>query len=272
MDSTGDTAKAGVGGARAFDNQVAGHGGMLAVEGGEMVIKPLCQREQLFYEGAAQWPELRSFMPTYFGKLHRGGPEDGGDGDEYLCLENVVHGFEQPCIMDVKIGRRTWDLDATEEKRARAMEKVAARTAGTIGLAICGMKLDGEPAADRDWCRQLTEITLPAAIARFFAPAAANVSTDHRAYIIGQFILEAEELLAAVEEAEVRMYGSSLLFVYDASRARSEQVLAGGGGGLLDLRMIDFAHSHWLPGRGRDDNYIDGLRNVLRLLRSLLDG
>ncbi|KAJ2715626.1 hypothetical protein H4R19_001094 [Coemansia spiralis] len=272
MDSTSGTPVPGAGGAQAFDHQVAGHDGMLAVDGGEMIIKPLNQREQLFYEGAAQSPEFKAFLPVYYGKLCRGGPEGGDQGGEYVCLENLVHGFEQPCIMDVKIGRRIWDLDATEAKRAHMMELASRRTTGTIGVALCGMKLDGEPAVDRAWCRGLTDATLAEAFSRFFAPAEANVSAEHRAYIIGQFILEVEELLAAVEKVEVRMYASSLLFVYDASRARSEQVLAGGsgqGGGLLDLRAIDFAHSHWLPGQGRDDNYIDGLRSVLQILRSL---
>ncbi|KAJ1727497.1 hypothetical protein LPJ61_004538 [Coemansia biformis] len=275
-------------GGRAFDHQVAGHGGMLAIDGDEMIIKPLNKREQLFYEGVTRCPDLKPFMPVYYGQLQRAGRDGSPEDAEYICLENLVHGFEQPCIMDIKIGRRIWDLDATDKKREHMMELASQRTSGQLGVAVCGMKLFGEPAADRDWCRGLTATTLVEAISQYFAPAEANVSAEHRAYIISQFVLEVEELLAVAEKAEVRMYASSLLFVYDASRERCKRVIEGGDGDgsnsssgdddrsdaaaedmLLDLRAIDFAHSHWMPGHGPDENYVDGLRSIIEILRSL---
>jgi len=35
---------------------------------------------------------------------------------EFLVLEDLAHGFEKPCVLDVKIGKRTWGPDATIEK------------------------------------------------------------------------------------------------------------------------------------------------------------
>ncbi|KAJ2780858.1 hypothetical protein H4R18_003227 [Coemansia javaensis] len=276
MSTEGEAARGGAEQVREFEHQVAGHRGMLAVEGDEMIIKPLAAREHQFYEGAAQHPGLRAFMPVYYGALRRTDP-DSGEERGYICLENLVHGFEQPCIMDVKVGRRLWDVDATDEKRARAIQQAARKTSAAVGFAITGIKLHGRPAEDRERLRDLGVAALPAELERYFAAAG-----EHRAHIVEQFVLEATELLEAVEAAEVRMYSCSLLFVYDASRERCALALGGGGGGgdgaaasggLLDLRLIDFGHSHWMPpGAGRDENFIDGLRSVIEYLRGVGQG
>lgn len=36
---------------------------------------------------------------------------------EFLKLNDITNGMAEPCVMDIKIGRRTWDPLATEEKR-----------------------------------------------------------------------------------------------------------------------------------------------------------
>lgn len=38
-------------------------------------------------------------------------------GGEVLILEDVAANFEKPCIMDIKIGRQTWDPYALPSKR-----------------------------------------------------------------------------------------------------------------------------------------------------------
>jgi 1D-myo-inositol-tetrakisphosphate 5-kinase/inositol-polyphosphate multikinase len=35
----------------------------------------------------------------------------------FIILDNVANDFVEPCIMDIKIGRQTWDPEATLEKR-----------------------------------------------------------------------------------------------------------------------------------------------------------
>lgn len=57
--------------------------------------------------------ELKTFVPRFFGtreiwmheKLVR-----------WLILEDACHGLKEPCIMDVKMGRQTWDPCASHEK------------------------------------------------------------------------------------------------------------------------------------------------------------
>ncbi|KAJ2500464.1 hypothetical protein GGH96_002704 [Coemansia sp. RSA 1972] len=286
-----DTAHPGMGKTQEFQHQVAGHPGMLVVEGNEMLIKPLDKREQLFYEGANQCIDFKSFMPEYYGTLQRSAPgAEPSDVKGFICLENLVHGFEKPCVIDIKIGSRLHDIDAPQEKRERAERKAQRTTSGKLGFTITGMKQFGQPAMDRDWCRDLTEETIVTAIAQYFSTAAEQVSAEYRDYLVWQFITEVVELLDVMQNVECRMYSSSLLFVYDASKPKYERVFPSDEANnrktrgfadrdsdeheddsLLDMKAIDFAHSHWVPGQGRDELYIAGLQKLVEVLQSLIE-
>ncbi|KAJ2662902.1 hypothetical protein IWW48_001610 [Coemansia sp. RSA 1200] len=285
---------------RQLDFQVAGHPGVLEVEDGGMIIKPLNQRELQFYEGSKGCSELQSFMPMFYGTLELAETSDSISSPEsiekprYLCVENLVHGFKEPCVIDVKLGSRLWDMDATPEKQERMAKKAERTTSGSLGLCITGMRLYGEPAADRDWCRDLTPTTIMDAFEMYFAAAERKISMEYRNQIIEQLIEEIIELKAVVEKIETRMYASSLLFVYEASKEQYDSLLAkadvdkpkgdidnddgncsgsdGGSdnGALVYMKAIDFAHSHWTPGQGRDNNYLAGVNKLVEILETFL--
>jgi 1D-myo-inositol-tetrakisphosphate 5-kinase/inositol-polyphosphate multikinase len=57
--------------------------------------------------------ELREFVPKYFGKVTV--PIRGRQVD-CIVLEDLTKHYKEPCVMDIKIGRRTWDPTATYDK------------------------------------------------------------------------------------------------------------------------------------------------------------
>lgn len=59
---------------------------------------------------------LRTLCPRFHGTvLH--------NGENYLRLEDLTRPFRNPCIIDIKMGRVTWDPDATDAKRVREESK-----------------------------------------------------------------------------------------------------------------------------------------------------
>lgn len=54
---------------------------------------------QRFFEVLQHCEELKPFVPRYDGIVE-------SDGAEYIKIENLMSQFEDPCVMDVKMGIR----------------------------------------------------------------------------------------------------------------------------------------------------------------------
>lgn len=63
------------------------------------------------------------------------------DPELYLKLEDVTSHFNRPCIMDVKLGQRSYDPFASQEKREQQIRKYPLME--EIGFLILGMRVRG---------------------------------------------------------------------------------------------------------------------------------
>lgn len=83
------------------------------------ITKPLCgEREIRFYEELQTTQdtivqELKVLVPGYHGTKNI---TVSGQDVTCLVLDNLTKGLKEPCVMDIKIGRRTWDPLASAEK------------------------------------------------------------------------------------------------------------------------------------------------------------
>lgn len=59
--------------------------------------------------------------------------------DLYLKLEDVTHRFKKPCIMDVKIGQKSYDPYASAEKIKQQVSKYPLME--EIGFLVLGMRV-----------------------------------------------------------------------------------------------------------------------------------
>ncbi|TKS90286.1 Inositol polyphosphate multikinase [Collichthys lucidus] len=79
--------------------------------------------------------ELQNHLPKYYGAWS----SPDSPNDLYLKLEDVTRHFVKPCIMDVKLGQRSYDPFASQEKREQQIRKYPLME--EIGFLVLGMRV-----------------------------------------------------------------------------------------------------------------------------------
>lgn len=107
-------------------------------------IKPMCGiREIKFYEQlqkneiCSHMEILRELVPEYRGTvkcLFRGKMID------FIKLADITHEMVEPCVIDIKIGKRTWDPSASVEKQ-KAEEQKYQLCKQNLGFCIPGFQV-----------------------------------------------------------------------------------------------------------------------------------
>ncbi|KAI6179084.1 Kinase [Aphelenchoides besseyi] len=200
---------------------------------------------------------LYSLVPRFYG-THK--IEIGKRKKEYkfLELEDVVFSYHRPCVMDVKIGRVTYDPTASEEKQLAELAKSPFQQ--ICGFRILGYRIstfDNPRIKGKEWGRDQTAETVDDAFAEFLEgrPGCFHELTKEflrRIRIVENYFNDQQSL---------QFYASSLLFVYEADPEHDLNV---------DLRMIDFSHV-FRDQSVRDENYIVGVRYISDIFNRLID-
>ncbi|XP_006995898.1 inositol-trisphosphate 3-kinase C [Peromyscus maniculatus bairdii] len=268
--------------------QLSGHAGNFQAGEDGRILKRFCQCEQRSLEQLMGDP-LQPFVPAYYGMVHR-------DGQAFNQMEDLLADFEGPSIMDCKMGSRTYLeeelVKARERPRPRKdmYEKMVAVDPGaptpeehaqgavtkprymqwretlsstsTLGFRIEGIKkADGTCNTNFKKTQALEQVT-----------KVLEDFVDGDLGILRKYVARLEDLREALENSPFfkthEVVGSSLLFVHDHS-------------GLAKVWMIDFGKtvalpnhqtlSHRLPWAegNREDGYLWGLDNLIRLLQGL---
>uniref|UniRef100_A0A182SE18 Kinase n=1 Tax=Anopheles maculatus TaxID=74869 RepID=A0A182SE18_9DIPT len=193
------------------------------------VLKPVAKllagpREIKFYEQIEKAPPearelvvLRELTPQYRGNQRL---PIGGELIDFLKLEDLTQGMLEPCIMDIKIGRRSWDPMATEEKRLyEASKYVESREA--YGFCIPGFQFYSLQTGrlqryGKEYGKKLTEVTVKDAVRRFL-----NADCGLCRQQLIQFLTDLWNIQKwARTQTSFRLYASSVLLVYDARRLK----------------------------------------------------
>ncbi|PUU75856.1 inositol polyphosphate kinase-domain-containing protein [Tuber borchii] len=282
---------------RAYDLAAAGHDGVLSDESGALVIKPCTAREVAFYTSAAEHPTFQKWMPTFFGTLELSGPEPTAgpathDRNTSIVMQNLTYGFDEACVMDIKLGAQLWDDEAPQEKRDRLDAVSNATTSRSLGLRIAGMKVwkgkaaGGYKVFDKHYGRTFTADNCLEAVKEYFS---ADISEEQKKLIAERFLKKVTEIREVLEGQESRMYSASLLFAYEGDGKALETALKEEEENakkppkdedddsedekvkkVEELKLIDFAHANWTPGKGPDENALQGVRSTERLLAELV--
>eukprot|EP00796_Vickermania_ingenoplastis_P000268 gene268-142_t len=150
---------------------------------------------------------------------------------EMIVLEDVCHGFEHPCVLDMKMGKRQYGLRASERKKTSKTLKANQSTSAEYGVRVAGYRrydVSSKAYKSRSKidCRYLTLDQVHEELCAFM---------DHQRGLELRFRQQVERLRSAFSQQRVfRFYTSSLLFVYDADQpAETARIV-----------MIDFAFTY----------------------------
>lgn len=218
-----------------------------------------CVRED---DGAeSQGDTILEFVPRFSGTIEMG-------GRTLLMLEDVGASYLQPCVMDIKIGHRTWYSCADERYIARARAKDQATTQASLGFKICGWQVykhsKGKVCrASKSVCKTMSEGQVEDALLDF----ADNERGGRPELVFGMKFGALPQLLRLQrwfqQQSLFHFYSSSILIFYEGLASR---------GADLNVRvcMVDFAHT--FPAQENwDDNFLGGLTSLIGKMQGLLE-
>ncbi|KAH8413010.1 hypothetical protein KR009_007412, partial [Drosophila setifemur] len=298
-----------------LNTQVAGHTfeetnaeavGLLQDPCAGCVLKPMgkpeCgERELRFYEslagagagaGVNDLVLLRGHVPRFYGPLKL---VVNQRERTFLRLEDLTRGMLRPCVMDVKMGRRTWDPESSPKKR-KLEEAKYVMCKQKLGLCLPGFQVylpdekdDKESVILRhgkDYGKSLNVEGFKQTMALFFN-ASTNDSKSRRVQteiLLKEVLRQLEAILSWFQsQTLLHFYASSLLICYDYSRLdpssapKDKNLLLNGHhhkeetpSDWVRVRMIDFAHVYPAYQALPDDNYMFGLKSLIEVVDSIL--
>lgn len=269
--------------------QLAGHNGSFVAGEEGRVLKRLSECERRCLDALMADP-LGPYVPAFYGVLEL-------HGERYNHMEDLLHGFSAPAVMDCKMGIRTY----LEEELTKAREKPRLRrdmyqkmvaidpdaptptehAAGAVtkprymqwretisSSASLGFRIEGVKKEDGSVCRDFKKTKTIPQIVKVFEDFV-NKDDD----IWAGYLQQLEELRSVLEASPFflshEVIGSSLLFMHDASgRARVRMIDFGKTSALPEGRRLSHRR-RWEEGN-REDGYLWGFDKLVELVRGML--
>ncbi|XP_044025765.1 inositol-trisphosphate 3-kinase B isoform X2 [Siniperca chuatsi] len=270
--------------------QLAGHAGSFKAGANGRILKKHCDCEQRCLSLLMR-DVLRPYVPGYHGDVEK-------DGQKYNQMEDLLAEFDFPCVMDCKMGVRTY----LEEELTKARKKPSPRpdmyqkmievdpeaptleenhqkvvtkprymqwretisSTATLGFRIEGVKKE-DGTVNRDFKKTKTRDQVTAAFHDFV-----KGNKD----ILNGYLRRLEEIRDTLEVSPFfkthEVIGSSLLFVHDSKgRAKVWMIDFGKTTPLPDGEELTHRAS-WVEGN-REDGYLFGLDSLVDIISSMVD-
>lgn len=279
------------------------------------ILKKLCPQEEACFRQLMH-DVLRPYVPEFRGVLEVRETEQERNNEEldatiknitddtlkspivasYLQLQDLLGDFEEPCVMDCKVGVRTYleselakakerpklrkdmyekmiqvdsTAPSTEERRVQGVTKPrymvwreTISSTATLGFRVEGIKLS-HGGSSKDFKTTRTREQVTGTLKRF---------VENYPHAVPKYLQRLKAIRATLKAspffATHEVVGSSLLFVHDSKNA--------------GVWMIDFAKTLPLPGRiskiqhdvdwqvgNHEDGYLIGVNNLINIFQDI---
>ncbi|XP_037678681.1 inositol-trisphosphate 3-kinase B [Choloepus didactylus] len=271
--------------------QLAGHAGSFKAAANGRILKKHCESEQRCLD-RLMTDVLKPFVPAYHGDVVK-------DGERYNQMDDLLADFDSPCVMDCKMGVRTYleeeltkarkkpslrkdmyqkmievDPEApTEEENAqRAVTKPrymqwreTISSTATLGFRIEGIKKE-DGSVNRDFKKTKTREQVTEAF-REFTKGNLNILIAYRDRL--------KDIRATLEVSPFfkchEVIGSSLLFIHDKKEQAKVWMIDFGKTTPLPEGQTLQHDTPWQEGN-REDGYLSGLNNLIEILTEMSRG
>uniref|UniRef100_A0A8R1XYV7 Kinase n=1 Tax=Onchocerca volvulus TaxID=6282 RepID=A0A8R1XYV7_ONCVO len=264
-----------------YREQIAGHHpsvikngehqiGLIKKFGSETLLKPVQEGvrgvcEIAFYNSLKHQndendvlTEFALFVPKFHGlkTLRVGGKEM-----EFIVMEDLTYHYKYPCIMDIKMGKVTYDPSATKAKKLSEAVKYPEQE--VLGFRLTGYRMhfgcreNDVRVRDKQWGRSRNMENIAEAFCEFLSGRLMEKS-----FVARQTLEQLCKLRKWFSSQRIyHFYASSILLIYEACMERPPNVF---------VKLIDF--SHVFPANGAvDHNYLFGLNNVINIVEKCQD-
>ncbi|CAI0547983.1 unnamed protein product [Linum tenue] len=274
------------------EHQVAGHQaldghlGPLIDDSGRF-YKPLQSdergsKEMSFYTSFSsntRIPEhIRRFFPVFHG-TQLVEASDGSGRKPHLVLEDITSGHSKPCVMDIKIGSRTWYPQASEDYIQRCFKKDRETSSLSLGFRVSGLQVYGNKESEvwkpeRKVVKRVIGDKVRLVLKQFVS---SNPSMDldsnpdccYASSVYGGstgILAQLLELKAWFEDQTTYHFNScSVLMLYEKKLLGPKE----GGSTAAEVKLVDFAHV--TEGNGViDHNFLGGLCSLIKFISEIL--
>ncbi|KAM9496243.1 inositol-trisphosphate 3-kinase A isoform 1-T2 [Clarias gariepinus] len=268
--------------------QLAGHAGNFKAGAYGCILKKHCECEQRCLIQLMN-DVLKPYVPAYHGDVEK-------DGEKYNQMEDLLAEFETPCVMDCKMGVRTYleeeltkarkkptlradmyqkmievdpNAPTPEETEQKAVTKPrymqwreTISSTATLGFRIEGIKQE-DGTVNRDFKKTRTREQLTESFQDFF---------KGNRNILMKYLSRLQEIKETLEKSPFfqthEVIGSSLLFVHDKhERAKVWMIDFGKTTPLPEGKVLNHRNP-WVEGN-REDGYLYGLDHLIDILNNM---